>query len=242
MRYPLYELEGEGFGGRRSLAEDPSFQAWRTRESSQGDALLEATSVAEAGRARRAARRRAGPRQSVLSVVTRERTASLLYSDVLWKLINDKWHVFGRPRFFWFAALSLVCQMLLTLSLCREDGDRCEGVLVVLVLPLPLEISVTAARYCYYTSLGMHAVLLLRLLFALTRLGALDRRSLLRSLLGVLAHLLPWAAFPFQYVDDGLYRMLLGIAAALGWPHRRHEVPPTPSEAAAASASGRPKV
>ena len=90
--------------------------------------------------------------------------ASLLYSDVLWRLINDKWHAFGRRRFFWFAAVSLVCQMLLTLSLCRrpvredevwrlQPGERCDGVLVLLIVPINLSISTQEANSCFCASL-----------------------------------------------------------------------------------------
>ena len=128
--------------------------------------------------------------------MTRERVASLLYSDVLWRLINDKWHAFGRRRFFWFAAVSLVCQMLLTLSLCRrpvredevwrlQPGERCDGVLVLLIVPINLSISTQEANSCFCASLVLNAILLLRLLFAMARLGTNTRSGLFRQVGGL---------------------------------------------------------
>ena len=47
---------------------------------------------------------------------------SLLYSDVVWKLLDDKWHAFGKARFWWFTTLKLLAVSLLTLSLCQNEG------------------------------------------------------------------------------------------------------------------------
>ena len=190
VRYPLYELEGEGFGARRKLQD--GVLSTGSERLSEGSSVMGEASQPLRGRQGQRQMNMSVNRQSVLSVVTRERVASLLYSDVLWKLIQDKWHVFGRPRFFWFAAVSLICQMLLTLSLCRrpvledapwslQPGDKCEGVLVVLIVPISMEIPTRVASWCFSASLALNAVLLLRLLFAMSRLGTNTRSGLSRQ-------------------------------------------------------------
>ncbi len=229
VRYPLYELEGEGFGARRKRQGGaPSTGSERL---SEGSGVMKEVSQLLRGRQGQRHMNVNANRQSVLSVVTRERVASLLYSDVLWKLIQDKWHVFGRPRFFWFAAVSLICQMLLTLSLCRrpvledapwllQPGDKCEGVLVVLIVPISLQIPTRVASWCFSASLALNAILLLRLLFAMSRLGTNTRSGLSRQVLGLLAHVMPWVALlVLKLGDEGLYFVVHGFAASLGWLH-----------------------
>ena len=229
VRYPLYELEGEGFGARRKRQGGaPSTGSERLGE---GSGVMKEVSQLLRGRQGQRHMNVNANRQSVLSVVTRERVASLLYSDVLWKLIQDKWHVFGRPRFFWFAAVSLICQMLLTLSLCRrpvledapwllQPGDKCEGVLVVLIVPISLQIPTRVASWCFSASLALNAILLLRLLFAMSRLGTNTRSGLSRQVLGLLAHVMPWVALlVLKLGDEGLYFVVHGFAASLGWLH-----------------------
>ena len=190
VRYPLYELEGEGYGARRKH-QDGALSTGSERLS-EGSSVMREVSQPLRGRQGQRQMNMNVNRQSVLSVVTKERVASLLYSDVLWKLIQDKWHVFGRPRFAWFAAVSLICQMLLTLSLCRrpvledapwslQPGDKCEGVLVVLIVPISMEIPTRVASWCFSASLALNAVLLLRLLFAMSRLGTNTRSGLSRQ-------------------------------------------------------------
>jgi hypothetical protein len=192
VRYPLYELEGEGFGARRQRHDGVSSTGSERLSESSG-VMRELSQLSRGWQGQRLLNMNAN-RQSVLSVVTRERVASLLYSEVLWKLIQDKWHVFARPRFFWFAAVSLICQMLLTLSLCRrpvledapwllQPGDECEGVLVVLIVPISLQIPTRVAGWCFSASLAFNAILLLRLLFAMSRLGTNTRSGLSRQVL-----------------------------------------------------------
>ena len=212
VRYPLYELEGDGYGntlaslGRRSM----------TERSLLGSAR-EASSVA-------AGKGKGKTTSTVISVVSRERVAQLLYSDVLWKLINDKWVAFGRRRFFWFALVSMLAIVLLTLSLCQpgEDpnADECNGILVFFFVPIRVTMTTKTAEGVFHASLAFDVYLILRLLFCMYSLDMhLDANAVLRQTAGLLSYTLPWVGYGVRTIDDGLYRAVLGIAAFWGWIH-----------------------
>ena len=43
--------------------------------------------------------------KTVLEAVDAGRVAELLYSDVIWRLLGDKWRCYGRLIFYWSASL-----------------------------------------------------------------------------------------------------------------------------------------
>ena len=53
--------------------------------------------------------------------------------------------------------------------------------LVVLIVPISLQIPTHVANWCFSVSLGLNAILLLRLLFAMSRLGTNTRSGLSRQ-------------------------------------------------------------
>ena len=55
------------------------------------------------------------------------------------------------------------------------------SVLVVLIVPISMEIPTRVASWCFSASLALNAVLLLRLLFAMGRLGTNTRSGLSRQ-------------------------------------------------------------
>jgi len=249
VKYPLYELEGDardengntvahlrssisGHNGHSGGGEANGGEAnggeangggggaRASSESSLVGSEASAAAAAAAGRAKQKIRKNA----SVISVVSRERVASLLYSDVLWQLINDKWVVFGRRRFFWFALVSMLAIVLLTLSLCQPgdgaDADTCNGVLVVFFVPVRITISAAAAENVFRASLAFDVYLFARLVLCMHSLDLLrDPNALLRQAPGLLSYTLPWVGWGVRTIDDGIYRTVLGLAAFMGWIH-----------------------
>ena len=233
VRYPLYELEGDGHG--KTLAQLRSSIVGHGSHNGSGDGASRANSEASVfssetssamGAKARHKGRGSNRGSSVISVVSRERVASLLYSDVLWRLINDKWVVFGRRRFFWFALVSMLAIVLLTLSLCQpgngEDPaeNECNGVLVVFFLPVRITISEAAAENVFRASLAFDVYLFTRLITCMYSLDMLhDPNALLRQAPGLLSYTLPWVGWGVRTIDDGIYRTVLGLAAFMGWIH-----------------------
>ena len=49
----------------------------------------------------------------------------LLFDEVLWKLINDKWKSFARTMFLWNSVLNVLSIISLCLSLCAPRHEYC---------------------------------------------------------------------------------------------------------------------
>jgi hypothetical protein len=156
-------------------------------------------------------------RRTVLQVIDEVQAHELLYADVIWSLLNDKWAAFGRKIFFWFVFLNVISLVSLTLSLCTYvESESCDGVLLLIWLPVPLNgMSSVVGDAAYLLSLMIAMWLLLRLVVTQLRLS----KKLHRESVEIVSCLLPWLALPLRFLDGTLkvHRVMLGFASALGW-------------------------
>jgi len=141
--------------------------------------------------------------RSVLQVIDESAKSELLRNDVLWMLINDKWHCFAGMLFLWFAVINLLELIALGMALmsANEGETAANG-------RLPQSLGDAG----FIVALAINVFSLGRLILTNKRLEKPWRHVAT----GVVCSLLPWLALPLR--SQGLvYRVLLGCASALSW-------------------------
>eukprot|EP00326_Haptolina_ericina_P008952 CAMPEP_0181210514 /NCGR_PEP_ID=MMETSP1096-20121128/23269_1 /TAXON_ID=156174 ORGANISM="Chrysochromulina ericina, Strain CCMP281" /NCGR_SAMPLE_ID=MMETSP1096 /ASSEMBLY_ACC=CAM_ASM_000453 /LENGTH=1040 /DNA_ID=CAMNT_0023301805 /DNA_START=196 /DNA_END=3317 /DNA_ORIENTATION=+ len=192
VRYPLYEIESNIRTDEGVLAHIKDFSQEALGKKQKG-------------------------RRTVLQVIDRENAFELLYSYLLWRLVQDKWSHFARSIFVWFVFLNVASLIAQTLSQCTTiENEHCEGVLLVIWVPLPLPNmpSIIGDVACF-VNLALTMWLLLARVFTQLRLD----KPLKRDAIEILSCLLPWIGMPFRFSLStlGTHRVILGFASACGW-------------------------
>ncbi|KAL3915983.1 MAG: hypothetical protein SGPRY_007010 [Prymnesium sp.] len=150
-------------------------------------------------------------------LIDNKRASELLYIDVLWKLLNDKWTHFAKWIFHWFIFLNVVSLVSLTLSLCSTiQGDSCNAVLLMIFIPIPLNgMPAIIGDLSCFANLAITSWLLLRRVVTQTRLC----KPLWPDYVEIISCILPWVAMPFRFSIEtiGVHYVILGFASAFGW-------------------------
>jgi len=200
VRYPLYEIEYDMRRGDEDSMQEASMQR-------RGGLRMPFSPKNGAARQRR----------TVLQIIDVKHASELLYLDVIWKLLNDKWEHFAKRIFHWFVFLNVISLICLTLSLCSSvQGDTCNAVLLLLFIPVPLNDTPSwIGDMCCFANLAITMWLLLRRVVTQTRLN----KSLWPDTVEITSCLLPWVAMPWRFSAEtiGAHYVILGFASALGW-------------------------
>lgn len=136
-------------------------------------------------------------------------------------MVRDKWACFARTIYLYFVALNVLSLVSQTLALCTSlDGERCTGVVYLFVIPVPIEnMPAIIGDAAYATTLLLSLFLLCRELTTSRILGKTARQTLFHALPEMLLCFLQWLSLAFRFTLDTLpiNRLLLGMAACLGW-------------------------
>ena len=66
-------------------------------------------------------RQKGNPFTSVLEVILQNNTKELLYVELIWTLLLDKWESFARGLSFWFVFIELLILITLNLGVCSSQ-------------------------------------------------------------------------------------------------------------------------
>ncbi|KAL1525758.1 hypothetical protein AB1Y20_020601 [Prymnesium parvum] len=165
-----------------------------------------------------------GARKTVLQVIDEQRSSDLMYIEVIWRLLCDKWQEFAKAIFFWFVACNMVSLVSLTLSQCTAAhtasttlGATCDAVLFVTFIPVALHgMPAIIGDFAYMFTLSISLYLLIHRLVTASRQ---NRRLHAGLALEISSCVLPWIACPFRFFPNYIdtHKVILGVSNAMGW-------------------------